>query len=208
MIQRYVLLNEHWSGKDIRVRYVQKCPRWTFDPDDWTARRPKDLHILAQQFGVVTAGRSWEQIQADIVQKASSRPYELSVADHTEKPERILSMLAMLPIDKHAMFPTTQALRERLEIAEAEFGSNFLDTLAQDRLPVLLFLQKLDRDLFRITNENGACPDLSRAKSEADLRRYQQFRLTEFVRKFADGWTIELEADPSFSEQPGAGGRP
>ena len=207
VIQRYVLLSEHWSGRDIRVRYVQKCPKWSFDPDDWTPRRPKELQILAHQFDVETGGRSWEDVQAEVLQKASSRPYELPAAGHLEKPGRILTPLAAMPIDKHSMFPTTQENLKRLKVAEEVFGSNFLTKLAHDRLSVLLFLQELDINQFRITNENGACPDLSRAKSEADLRRYQKFRLDEFVRVFADGWAIELEASAGSTHQHGAGGQ-
>ena len=42
----------------------------------------------------------------------------------------------------------------------AEFGSDFLITLAADPLRALCFIRDLDVGRFRITNENGDCPDL------------------------------------------------
>jgi hypothetical protein len=194
VIQRYVLLSHDWSGPPVSRRYLQKCPRWIFDPDDWKVRRPKDVMVLAQQFNVCVAGRSQKAIQAEILHRAASRPYELSAADHLEKPKTMLETLAALPMDQHSFFPATAALRKRAEVAAAEFGSNLLVNLATDRLRMFCFIRDLDVDRFRITNENGDCPDLSRNISAVALQRYQDFRLREFVRAFANSWSIEIDA--------------
>lgn len=192
VIQRYVLLSEKWHGPAILKRYLQKCPRWIFSSDDWMARRSKDLDLLARQFEVRTEARSWEDIQEEVLKKASARPYELSAANQLEKPREMLSILAALPMDKHSSFPTVEAVRQRADVAEAEFGSDFLITLATDRLRTLNFIRDLDINQLRVTNEHGPCPDLSAATPSSTLWEYQKFRLGEFVRAFADSWSIEI----------------
>jgi hypothetical protein len=199
VIQRYVLLSGDWFGPPILRRYLQKCPRCIFDPDDWKVSRPKHLILLAQQFDVRVEGRSLEDIQAEILLRASSRPYELLAADQLRKPREMLTMLATLPMNQHSPFPTTAAVRKRADVAEAEFGSDFLATLAADPIRTLSFIRDLDVDRFRITNENGVSPDLSCATPAAALRGFQEFRLREFVRAFAGSWSIEIEASPTSS---------
>lgn len=197
VIQRYVLLSEGWSGPPILKRYLQKCPRWIFDPNDWKACRHKDLDLLARQFGVPTTGKSWEDIQAGVMHKAYSRPYELPAADQLEKPRAMLVMLATLPMGMHLSYPSVAVVRHRADVAEKEFGSDFLITLAADHLRTLMFIRDLDVDQFRIKNEKGICPDLSHSTPACMLWNYQKFRLSEFVRAFAGSWSIEIEANPA-----------
>lgn len=197
VIQRYVLLSQDWSGTPILKRYLQKCPKWIFNPDDWKARRPKDLNVLALQFNVPTEGRSWEDIQAEVLHRAFSRPYELSATNMLEKPGAMLTMLAMMPMDKHSSFPIVAAVRHRADVAETIFGCDFLTTLTENSVKTLIFIRDLDIDMFLITNENGNCPDLSWATPADVLQNYQKFRLSEFVRVFADSWSIEIEANPT-----------
>lgn len=197
VIQRYVLLSETWSGPPILKRYLQKCPKWIFVPEDWKARRPKDLDISARQFGISTNGRSMEDVQKDVLLKAGSRPYELPAADHLEKPGAMMVPLVTLPEAQHGAFPTIAALRKRAEIAENEFGSDFLSALTTDRLRLLTHLRHRDPERFRITNENGICPDLSQATSAESLAAYQAFRLDAFVREYAGTWAIRFAAGPA-----------
>ena len=57
-------------------------------------------------------------IQAEILLRAASRPYELSAADQLAKPGAMLTMLATLPMDQHLSFPTTAAVRKRASVAD------------------------------------------------------------------------------------------
>lgn len=194
VIQRYVLLSEKYNNDQVVERYLQKCPKWAFNPEDWTVRRPKDLHILANQFEICTSGKSPEDIQEQISLKAKSRPYELCSSSQLEKPSNMMQMLVALPEAQHDQFPTIAPLRARAEIAAEKFASDFLVALATDKLRILEYLRDLDPEQFRITNEHGICPDLSLATSTDVLAAYQEFRLDEFVRNYAGTWSIELKA--------------
>lgn len=190
VIQRYVLLSDAWTGGPMMRRYLQKCPKWIFDAHNWHVRRPKDLDILARQFGVPTAGRSFADIQQDILTKAASRPYELPAAGHLAKPGAMLAPLATLPVEQLRRFETTKALVERAEVAKAHFESDVLTAVVTERLRVLTYLRDRNPSDFRVVNELGECPDLCGDKPESDLASYQEFRLDAFVHRYASSWSI------------------
>lgn len=190
VIQRYVLLSEMWTGGPVMRRYLQKCPRWVFDAQDWKARRPKDLDILANQFGIPAAGRTLAEIQRDILKSAASRPYELPAADQLAKPGEMLASLVAQPLEQLRRFEATRTVVERAEVAKAEFGSDVLTAVVKERLRVLTYLHSRDPGEFRVVNERGRCPDLCRVMPECDLVSYEDFRLNAFVRRYAGSWSI------------------
>jgi hypothetical protein len=191
VIQRYVLLSNAWTGPEVRARYVQRCPKWVYDENDGRARRIKDLHLLAQEFGIEMTGRPWDDVAREVRQAATSRPYALPPSDHLAKPGHMLTYLVMsskMPPPEHEVIST---LRRRATIADQHFGCDVNATIANDRLRLLQFIQNWKPNDFRITNEKGFSPDLSAGVSASRLAEYRDFRLGQFSEAYASPWSLE-----------------
>lgn len=93
VIQKYVHLSNCYLGPAIRKKYLQRAERWEFNEKSFLARTSSDLDILARQFEVETAGRQWDDIQAEITQKAKARAYALDPDSQIEKVSHLMGLL-------------------------------------------------------------------------------------------------------------------
>lgn len=192
IVQKYVQLTDEYVGDPIIRRYVQKCPKWIFKPTDWQSRRYKDLLINAQQFGVDTYGRTREDIQRDVLNKAESRSYELPADDHLDKIEPLLSRLVQLPHKYWRGHSTISDIYDRALRAEREFGCEYLSVLGTNKLLVMRFIQNFDKNHFRIKNEKGTCPFLSSKIDSVLLKRYQKLRVSDFLTTFGNSGNMSI----------------
>lgn len=193
VIQRYVLLSDAWTGPKIRERYVQKCPKWIYDETDGRPRRIQDLHMHATEFGIETDGRPWDDVAKDVRHAATTRPYELPSNDHLEKPGVMLRTLISVYKNPGLVHETLLIASRRADIAEKNFKCDAKINIINDDLEVLKFLMEWDPEDFRIMNEKGFCPDLSKKIDISRLAAYQDFRLCQFSQKFAAPWSIETK---------------
>lgn len=191
VIQRYVLLSDAWTRAEVRARYVQRCPKWVYDETDGRPRRIQDLHMLAQEFGIEMAGRSWDDVVRDVRHAATIRPYALPPSDHLAKPGQMLGYLVLMSEEPPPVHEIIGTVRRRAAIAEANFGCDVNVTIADDPFRLLQFLQHWAPKDFRITNEKGFSPDLSAGVDASRLAAYRDFRLQQFSQAYAGPWSVE-----------------
>ncbi|MFL0587497.1 hypothetical protein ACH0BU_12730 [Sphingomonas olei] len=190
VIQRYVLLTDAWIGPDIRARYVQRCPKWIYDESDGRPRRAKDIHLLAREFGIETSDLPFDELARRVRHLATTRPYSLPPSDHLGKSRRMLELL-LLTTGASLEHDVIRSTWRRAAISDTEFGSNITESVGEDLFRSLGVLAGHDPDDFRITNENGFCPDLSAEVDTVRLEAFRDFRLKQFSRTFAEPWSLE-----------------
>ena len=140
--------------------------------------------VLADQFDISTVEKSPEDIQREILHRASTRPYEIPADTSLERVCTVFETIALLPKGKLLSNPTGTLLWDRVVTAEKQLSSDLQQKLDKNRIEVLLFAKTIDMKQFRIKNEKGCCPDLSAATSTSMLQRYQDFRVCQFVQRF------------------------
>lgn len=181
-IQKYVHLTDQYSGPPLREKFVQKTEKWMFDEEIFTAKNPKDLHILAGEFGVSLDGRSWTDIQRDVLHEARIRAYALEPDNTVEKVRALIGLLAQLPFLKNVeSIEVVQSMFKKANTAKEQFGLSLLDEIKGD--PVLAFrLVRRTFDDFRIGDVKASCPERSRETSAKDLKRYEEYKFYELLR--------------------------
>lgn len=193
VIQKYVHLTDSYCGPPIVERYAQKCPKWVYTPSDWMVRRPKDLLLLAMEFDIPDSGKSLAQLEKEVKQKAASRPYDLPPRWQLAKLRDLILRLALLPANLWNSHVTTKEAHERAMVAESEFGSNYLSTLINNKLKILLFIQNLDPEIFRISGNKGSCPKGAAAIAPGRLEAYQRFRVDAFASRYGGARKVVID---------------
>lgn len=190
-IQKYVHLSSAYNGPPLMRKFVQKAEKWDFDEGTFTARDPKDLHILAGEFGVETNGRPWGDIQKDVLHQARSRAYSLEPEETVEKVQKLVLLLAefsLLP--NGAQFEVVRSMFDKANTAKAHLGLSLLDDLKADPM-IALGLVKKDFADFRVGDAKSSCPEQSRQVPSDAIDRYAAYKLYELLR--AKGRESELQ---------------
>ncbi len=136
-------------------------------------------------------GRSWDDVAKDVRHAATTRSYELPPSDHLAKPGLMLEYLALMSKASSPVHEVIITTRRRADIAEKNFGCDVNTAITDNCLRVLETLQNWDPENFRITNEKGFSPDLSKKVNVSRLAAYQNFRLQQFSQEYAAPWAIE-----------------
>lgn len=191
VLQKYVQLSSTYAGPPLVEKFVQKAEKWAFEERWFTAGNWSDLDVLAGQFGVPMKGRSWEEIQKDVLQRARERPYSLEPDETIKKVQGLaltLAQYARLPNAKQ--FRVVQEMFAKAEAAKSELGLTLLDELRADPLSVLDLLKK-DFNEFRIGNLTCSRPDQVRRVPAGVVDRYVAYKFYELLR--AKGLESKLE---------------
>lgn len=181
-IQNYVLLSTEYNGPPIEVKFVQKAERWGFDADTFTARDLKDLHILAGEFNVEMHGKSWEKVQAEILQLAASRSYSLEPDLTIEKVRALIGLIiefSLLNTDEK--FEAVERFFEKAAIAKTQLELSILDDLRANPLIALPLIRYTFAD-FRLRSGNESCPARARAVSTEKVDKYIAYKLYSLLR--------------------------
>jgi hypothetical protein len=181
-IQKYVHLSGRYAGQPLRQKYVQKAEKWEFDEKTFTARDPKDLHILAGQFDVPMNGRPWEDIQKDVLHRARSRAYSLEPDNTIEKVGNLMGLLIQFSLLKNAdQFEVVRSMFQKASMAKAQLGLSLLDDLRANPMIGLRLIRQTFED-FRIGNVDASCPKQARKVSVVDLDKYAAYKIYELLR--------------------------
>lgn len=188
-IQKYVHLSSTYSGPPLTKKFVQKAERWNFDESIFTARRQKDLHILAGEFGVEMTGRSWKDIQTDVLNRAKARPYSLDPDDTVEKVKTLVLSLAQFSFMKNGEnFKTVRSLFDKANTGKVQLGLTLLDDLKANPMMVLELIEHKFEE-FRVGTKESSQPDRARQVPEANLEKYIAYKLYELLRaKRQESW--------------------
>lgn len=181
-IQKYVYLSGTYTGPVLTRKFVQKAEKWEFDERIFTANDPKDLHILAGQFGVEMADRSWDDIQNDVLNRARSREYSLEPDETVEKVKTLALLLAEYSLLKDAQpFEAAQYLIDKANTAKIQLGLTLLDDLkANPMIAMELLRHKFEE--FRMGDVESSRPDQVRKVPEEDLEKYTAYKFYELLR--------------------------
>lgn len=181
-IQKYVLLSKAYSGPALTRKFVQKAEKWEFDEHTFTAGDPKDLHILAGQFGVEMANRSWDEIQTDVLNRARARAYSLEPDETVEQAKSLVLLLAEYSLLKNAeRFETVRSMFCKADIAKNQLGLTLLDDLKADPMITLKLIQRTFEE-FRMGDIESSRPDQVRQVPQADLEKYTAYKFYELLR--------------------------
>lgn len=181
-IQNYVLLSAEYDGPPIEVKFVQKAERWDFNADTFIAKDPKDLHILAGEFGVEMDGKSWDKIQAEILHLAASRPYSLEPELTIEKVRALIGLVVQFSLLKTPeKFDAMKRIFEKAEIAKTQLGLSLLDDLRANPMSALPLIKYPFED-FRIRSGNESCPTRAREVSIEKLEKYTAYKFYSLLR--------------------------
>lgn len=181
-IQKYVHITDRYTGNPMMQKFVQKAEKWEFDEKIFTARDPKDLHILASEFGVTIKGRLWQDIQKDVLNRARSRAYSLEPDNTIEKVRKLMGLLAQFSLLKNAdHFEVVKSLFEKASLAKAQLGLSLLDDLQADPM-IALPLVRHTFDDFRVGSGDASCPKQARKVSATDLDKYAAYKIYELLR--------------------------
>lgn len=196
VIQKYVHLSDCYKGEAIVRRYAQRCPKWAFTPADWMVRRVKDLMLLASEFEVDVGGKSLEELHKEVMQRASTRPYELAPAAQLGKLQHLVSGLATTPQHLWTSHDAMKRIHDRALIAQSEFGSDYLWTLTTAKAKVLIFSLQWDVNQFRISGNDGSCPKGAAARPPVLLEQYQQGRVETFAARYGGPRNVVINTLP------------
>ena len=181
-IQKYVHLSSSYSGPSITKKFVQKAEKWEFDEKIFTAKDPKDLHLLAGQFDVSMIKRSWSEIQSEILHKARCRAYSLDPDKTVEKVKALVLLLVEFSFLKSGeKFEVVQSLREKGEQAEAQLGLELLDSLKKDPMIIMQLVRQTFSD-FRMGDVRSSRPEKARGVPQEDLEKYAAYKFYELLR--------------------------
>lgn len=181
-IQNYVLLSAEYDGPPIEAKFVQKAERWEFNANTFTAKDPKDLHILAGEFEVDMRGKSWDKIQAEILQLAASRSYSLEPELTIEKVRTLIGLVVQFSLLRtHEKFDAVKRVFEKAEIAKTQLGLSILDDLRADPM-IALPLIKYPFEDFRLRGGNESCPTRAREVSIDKLEKYIAYKFYSLLR--------------------------
>lgn len=190
VLQKYVHLSNAYGGPPLVEKFVQKAEKWQFSEDVFIARSRSDLDILAREFDV-SQDQPWEQIQAQVLHLAASRPYSLEPDATIEKVEALALNLAQYARRPNLeRFECVRELFAKAEAAKAQLGLTLLDDLQADPLRVLSLLRR-DYGEFRIGRPGASRPDQARQVPSSDVERYVAYKFFELLR--AKGRDAELE---------------
>lgn len=182
VVQKYVHLSHTYEGASVLEKFVQKAEKWRFEERWFTARTSSDLQLLAREFGVQIAERSWDQIQADVLQCARSRSYSLEPHDTIEKAKKLTFALAdYARLKNPRQFEIVRKMFDKAEEAKTKLGLTLLDDLQANPLSVIRLLNKNFNE-FRIGNVECSRPDAARRVPTADVDRYVAYKFYELLR--------------------------
>lgn len=181
-IQKYVHLSSVYCGPAIIRKYVQKAEKWNFDESMFTANDHKDLHILAGQFGVEMASRSWDDVQTDVHNRARARAYSLDPDDTVEKVQNLVLSLANYSLLKNGdQFEPVRYMLEKANTAKYQLGLTLLDDLKVNPLIAMALIREKFEE-FRIGNVEFSRPDQVRQVLPSDLEKYAAYKFYELLR--------------------------
>lgn len=181
-IQKYVHLSSKYVGPTLTKKFVQKAEKWNFDECTFTARDPKDLHILAGQFGVEMANRSWDDIQTDVLNRARARAYSLEPDETVDKVEKLVLRLAEFSFLKDdEQFEIVRSFFDKANTAKMQLGLTLLDDLKADPM-ISMKLLRYKFEEFRMGDVESSRPDQARQVPNADLEKYMAYKFYELLR--------------------------
>lgn len=182
VVQKYVHLSSCYSGTPITEKFLQRVERWDYSERAFVASSASDLHILAGQFNVETAGRAWEDIQSEITQKAKSRAYELDPAAQIEKVAHLVGLVVEFSLLKSPeKFETVKKLLAKANEARRELGLSLLDDLAANPFTALHAV-RADYSDFRIGSGSHFCPVEAKKVPVAEVRKYVAYKFFDLLR--------------------------
>lgn len=190
VLQKYVHLSTDYGGPPLIEKFVQKAEKWQFNEGVFIARSPSDLDILAGQFDV-PKNQTWEQIQAQVLHRAASRPYRLEPSKTIEKVQALafnLAQYARLPNPER--FECVREMFAKAEAAKSQLGLTLLEDLKANPLHALDLLRR-DFDEFRIGRPGASRPVQVCQVPAPDVQRYVAYKFYELLR--AKGREAELE---------------
>jgi hypothetical protein len=195
-IQKYIHLSSRYGGKKILIRYTQRVKSWEFNPADWTGG-PKDLHQSAAHFGIEVNGRSWIDVEKDVLYQARIRPYSVDPEIQVEKVQTIMQSLIQYTVSNIKGIAVVDELIEKSKSADQVFGISIVRRLKADPIAALEMIRK-SYSRFRVMSNMDCCPVLARQVAPDVLERYCRFKLYESlcsVAKQEDFMIHELHTD-------------
>lgn len=181
-IQKYVHLSDRYTGQPLTRKFVQKAEKWDYDEQTFTARDPKDLHILAGEFNVSTYNRSWDQIQKDVLNRARARSYSLEPNNTIEKVRHLMGLLVHFSLfKKESQFEVVRSVLEKARIANTRLGLSLLDDLQANPMIALALVQQSFND-FRIGSIEASRPKQAREVNVVALDKYAAYKIYELLR--------------------------
>ncbi len=181
-IQKYVHLSSEYDGLLQVQKFVQKAEKWDFDAGIFTAKDWKDLHILAGEFGVEMGnGRSWEVIQKDVLQRASSRQYSLEPNKTIEKVKVLVDTLIEYSLLRNGEeFEVVRYMFHKAHTAKNQLGLSLLDDIKKNPMIAFQYIQQSFED-FRIGNIETSCPEQARRTPISELKKYAMYKLYDLL---------------------------
>ncbi|WP_374488839.1 HNH endonuclease [Zoogloea sp.] len=181
-IQKYVHLTGRYAGPPLIHKFVQKAEKWEFDEKKFTARDPKDLHILAGQFGVKMNGRRQADIQKDVLNQARSRAYSLEPDNTIKKVCHLIGLLIQFSLLKNEnQFEVVRSVFDKASMAKAQLGLSLLDDLRANPMIGLPLVRETFED-FRIGSVGASCPEQARKVNVVNLDQYAAYKIYELLR--------------------------
>lgn len=183
-IQKYVHLTDGYAGPPLMEKFVQRVEKWGFDESIYTAGSPKDLHILAGEWDVEMAGRPWEDVQRDVLNRARARTYALEPDETIEKVGKLVGLLvqfSFLKNEEALRIEVVKSMFGKADIAKTNLGLSLVDELKANPMSALPLVRKTYED-FRMGDVGASCPEQARAVTAADLEKYIAYKCYELLR--------------------------
>jgi hypothetical protein len=181
VVQKYVVLNDNYSGTATPNKYHQKTTKWDFDVSKWQARSQSDLHILSEELGVEFSGRQSEDVQRDVINRARSRAYALDPEKQISKVKRLMeNAISLYHIPKKANIPVVVSMMEKVEKSKERFGFSILENMEANPLMALEAIRK-EYGTFRIGTGDHACLEVAAQVTPDQLRKYASYKLYELL---------------------------
>ncbi len=181
-IQKYVHLSSAYNGPALIKKFVQKAEKWDFDECIYTAKDPKDLHILAGEFGIEMTKRSWDDIQTEVLNRARTRAYSLEPDETVDKVKNLVLLLAQFSFLKNGeQFGIVRSMFDKANIAKMQLGLTLLDDLKEDQRIAMGFVTYKFEE-FRMGDADSSRPEQVQKVPQADLEKYMAYKFCELLR--------------------------
>jgi hypothetical protein len=180
-IQKYVHLSNRYSGPTIKEKYLQKAEKWDFNEANFIARGASDLDLLARQFDVETSGKTWQDIQAEILHQARIREYSLDPDSQVEKVKHLMGLVAEFSmINNPERFEVVENLLNKANKAKTLLGMRWPDELKADPMIAMRTIHD-NFSSFRIGTPTHFCPDEAREVSADDVKKYVAYKFYDLL---------------------------
>jgi len=196
VVQKYVILSRDYKGPVVYQKYLQKVELWDFDERQWIARSCSDFDILINQFDLPTNGRSFDQLQGDILNAARKRHYKIEAESQIEKVKTIYESAVSWRFMKLKGHEVVDDMKRKVDLAETYYGSDLKNQVDNQPFEIMTHID-CDHTRFRMGNTLHNCAEESRNVDPNLKNNYFKYKAFEISihMGLANHLVLKIKAD-------------